>query len=78
MNAPIIGDEITIVLARRCYRGRVAEVVVPTKLSVSLVHDDYAGSGSYWFGVHEEDRAWFRGWGDDVEAAFLLQQSAVG
>ena len=84
MNTPVVGDEITIVLASRCYRGRVAEVSGgpyifgnrATKLSVSLANDIY--TGTYWFGIHEESLSWFRGWGDDIEAAFLLQRSAVG
>ena len=60
MNTPVVGDEITIVLASRCYRGRVAEVSGgpyifgnrATKLSVSLANDTY--TGTYWFGIHEE------------------------
>jgi len=82
MSVPTVAleDEVTVVLASRFYRGRIAEVIHDrprfSVFLVVLVSDDY--NGTYWFGVHEESRAWFRGWGDDVEAAFLLQRSAVG
>jgi hypothetical protein len=69
------GDQVTVILARRCYRGRVATVsLMRPAFSVLLANDSY--DGLYWFGTHEEDRSWIRGWGDDVEAAFLLQRSA--
>jgi hypothetical protein len=75
MNELAHGDEVTVVLAGRLYRGLINEVAATTpKFSVLLANDSYAGY--YWFGFHEEDRAWARGWGDDIEAAFLLQQSA--
>jgi hypothetical protein len=73
MSTPAVGDKITVVLVRRCYRGRVVEVDRKRPVfSVLLVNNSY--DGVYWFGVHEE--AWARGWGDDVEAALVLQQSA--